>query len=100
MNKKERILIEKELSDLVIKVNEIKTHIYVITFPLTKEINPERIKHLNNKMELNNSKYGIFVLFTTNYDHAGFRLPKEIKGFYQIVGGEFDCSMIIIEKDK
>lgn len=96
VNEKEQILIKNELSDLALKINKTENQVYVITFPLIKEIEPERIKSLNKKMELSKSKYGISVSFTTNYDHAGFRLPEEIKDFYQIVGGEFDCSIIMI----
>lgn len=96
VNNNERYLIETELSDLTLKINKQQNDVFVITFPLTKEIGSQRIKNLNKKMELSNSKYGIFVSFTTNYDHAGFRLPKEIKDFYHIVGGEFDCSIIMI----
>lgn len=92
----EREIIEKELSDLNLKVNKIETEDYVITFPLTKEIDSERIKMLNDKMKLSSSKYGIYIAFTTNYDHAGFRLPDKIKEFYQKVGGEFDCSIITL----
>lgn len=96
INIDERNLVEKELSDLALKINEIENEVFVITFPLTKEIESERIKILNEKMELSNSKYGIYISFTTNYDHAGFRLPKGIRDFYQVVGGEFDCSIIMI----
>lgn len=96
VNIDERNLIEKELSDLTLNINEIQNEVYVITFPLTKEIESERIKTLNEKMKLSTSKYGFYISFTTNYDHAGFRLPKEIRDFYQVVGGEFDCSIIMI----
>lgn len=96
VNIDERNLIEKELSDLALNINEIQNEVYVITFPLTKEIESERIKTLNEKMKLSTSKYGYYISFTTNYDHAGFRLPKEIRDFYQVVGGEFDCSIIMI----
>ena len=99
LNENERNLIEKELSDLELKVNKIENDLYVINFPLTDEIEPNRINIINEKLELSQSKFGIFVAFTTNYDHSGFRLPKEIKKFYQIVGGEFDCSIIMIEKN-
>ena len=92
----ERNFIENELSDLALKINKIENDVYVITFPLTKDVSSERIKILNEKLMLNNSKYGIYVSFTTNYDHAGFRLPEEIKDFYRVVGGEFDCSIIMI----
>lgn len=96
VNIDERNLIEKELSDLTLNINEIQNEVYVITFPLTKEIESERIKTLNEKMKLSTSKYGFYISFTTNYDHSGFRLPKEIRDFYQVVGGEFDCSIIMI----
>jgi hypothetical protein len=43
-------------------------------------------------MKLSNSKYGIYISFTTNMTTAGFRFPKEI-AFYQVVGGEFDLSI-------
>lgn len=99
LNENERIFIEKELSDLELKVNKIENEVYVINFPLTNEVESNRINIINKKLELSQSKFGIFVEFTTNYDHCGFRLPKEIKEFYQNVGGEFDCSIIMIEKN-
>ena len=99
INESERIFVEQELSDLELKVNKIENEVYVINFPLTKEIESSRINIINENLELPESKFGIFVAFTTNYDHSGFRLPKEIKEFYKSVGGEFDCSIIMIEKD-
>ena len=99
VNEKERIFIQKELSDLELRTNKIENVVYVINFPLTNEIKPERIKKLNRQLELPQTKFGIFISFTTNYDHAGFQLPKEIREFYQIVGGEFDCSIIMIEEN-
>lgn len=99
INENEKSFIEKELSDLKLNVNKIENEVYVINFPLTKEIDPTRINVINEKLELSESKFGIYVAFTTNYDHSGFRLPKTIKEFYQIVGGEFDCSIIMIEKN-
>ena len=99
LSKKERIFIQKELSNLELKTNKTENEVYVINFPLTNEIEPERIKKINQKLELPQTKFGIFISFTTNYDNAGFRLPKEIREFYQIVGGEFDCSIIMIEEN-
>ena len=96
VNNVERTIIEKELSDLALKINEIDNDSFVITFPLTADINSQRIKNLNEKIKLTDLKYGIFVAFTTNYDHSGFGLPKEIRDFYQVVGGVFDCSIIMI----
>ncbi len=96
INRKECELIEKELSNLTLKTNRIEDNTFVITFPLTTEIKSEQIKNLNKRIELSSSKYGIFVAFTTKYDQAGFRLPQEIRDFYTIVGGEFDCSIIMI----
>ncbi|TXD80699.1 hypothetical protein ESY87_19460 [Subsaximicrobium wynnwilliamsii] len=99
VNEKERIFIQKELADLELKTNKIENEVYVINFPLTDEIESERVKTINEKLELPLTKFGISVSFTTNYDHAGFRLPKKIREFYQIVGGEFDCSIIMIEEN-
>ncbi len=96
VNNVERTIIEKELSDLNLKINEADNGSFVITFSLTADINSQRIKNLNEKIKLSDSQYGIFVAFTTNHDHSGFRLPKEIRDFYQVVGGEFDCSIIMI----
>ena len=96
VNEKERIFIQKELSDLELRTTKIENEVYVINFPLTNGIEPERIKKINQRLELPQTKFGISISFTTNYDHAGFRLPKEIREFYQIVGGEFDCSIIMI----
>ena len=99
VNEKERTFIENELSDLELNTNKIENEVYVINFPITNETDPNRIKKINKKLELPFNKFGLYVSFTTNYDHAGFGLPKEIREFYQIVGGEFDCSILMIEEN-
>mgnify|MGYP000533651066 CR=1 FL=1 len=100
VNEKQRIYIENELSDLKLRTNKIENEIYVISFPLTKDLEPNRINSINKKLEFPSSKFGLFVSFTTSHDLTGFTLPKEIGDFYQIVGGEFDCSIIMIGEDE
>ena len=100
VNEKQRIYIENELSDLKLRTNKIENEIYVISFPLTKDLEPNRINSINKKLEFPSSKFGLFVSFTTSHNLTGFKLPKEIRDFYQIVGGEFDCSIIMIGEDE
>ena len=94
LNKQQFEHIQKTIPDIEKSINKLKNSSYVLSIPLEENLNSNLFKKINDDLVLDDSKYGIWVSFTTEYDLSGFRLPKHVNDFHLNVGGQFDCSII------
>jgi hypothetical protein len=70
---------------------------FVISFPITKEIDQKRIADFLSKNNIPDSQYGIFVTLTTNKDIDGLGFPTYVTKFHQLIGGNIDVSLLFSE---
>jgi hypothetical protein len=93
--------IEKEFDGLTtdIKSNLSKTNGYVVIIDLDKSITPGTIKKINERLDIDERKFGVWVSLTTYYDHSGLSFPDYVVDFIKIVGGQVDVSTIMISED-
>ena len=93
--------IEKEFNGTTadIKSNLSKTNGYVVVVDLDKSINPATVKKINERLDIEESKFGVWVSLTTYYDHSGLSFPGYVVDFIRIVGGQVDVSTIMITED-
>ena len=94
--------IEKEFNGTTtdLKSNHSKTNGYVVIIDLDKSINPATIKKINERLDIDETKFGVWVSLTTNYDHSGLSFPDYVVDFIKIVGGQIDVSTIMISEDE
>ena len=94
--------IEKEFGGATadIKSNLSKTNGYVVIIDLDKSINPATIKKINERLDIDEGKFGVWVSLTTYYDHSGLSFPDYVVDFIKIVGGQVDVSTIMISEDE
>ena len=96
LNEKQLSHIRKTMPEIENSINKLRNSNYVLSIPLEENLNSNLFKKIISELELDDSNYGIWISFTSEYDHSGFRLPKYVKEFYLTVGGQFDCSTINI----
>jgi hypothetical protein len=94
--------IEKELyeKNTVIESISSNTNENVVIIDLDKSINPETIRTINKRLDIDETKFGIWVSLTSCYDHSGIRFPDYVIEFIRIVGGQVDVSIITISEDE
>jgi hypothetical protein len=94
--------IEKEFkgTNANIETNLSKTNGYVVTLDLDKSIDPGTIKKLNDRLDIDETKFGVWISLTTYYDHSGLSFPKHVVDFIKTVGGQVDVSTIMISEDE
>lgn len=85
------------LSELDHKVHQPKSTVtYTIVVKLTEKVDAQLIKSVNKQLNINEEDVGLWVSFTSEYDHSGVRLPKYVLDFYKVVGGQIDFSIIVL----
>lgn len=94
LNKKQLLHIQEATLEIEKSIKELKNSTYVLSISLDENLCSNLFKKINSNLELNDSNYGIWISFTSEYDQSGFRLPKYVKDFYSTVGGQFDCSIL------
>ena len=82
-----------------IEFNLSKTNGYVAMIDLDISVDPLTIKELNDRLNIDEKKFGIWVSLTTSYDHSGLSFPDYIISFIKTVGGQVDVSTIMITED-
>lgn len=90
--------IEKEFSGANIQVETTltKNNSYVVLLDLDKSIDSQAIKKLNDRLNIEETKFGVWVSLTTCYDMSGLSFPDYVVNFIRIVGGQVDVSTIMI----
>ncbi len=101
LTENEKNEIENELKNTIanIEVNFSSTNDYVVIFDLDKSVDPLRIKELNGRLKIDETKFGVWVSLTTCYDHSGLTFPDHVVSFIRSVGGQLDISIITITED-
>ncbi len=94
LNERQFLHIQKAIPDVEKSVNKSKNSTYVLSVPLDENLNSNLVKKINSDLGLDDSNFGIWISFTSEYDHSGYTLPTYVKDFYLNVGGQFDCSII------
>ena len=89
-------ILKKTLGYLNPIINRNAENSYVVILALDSRINPDDIHDFNKDLKLPSDKYGVYISFFTEYDHAGFNLPEYVREFYLKVGGQFDVSFVNI----
>ena len=94
--------IENEFKGTTInlKSNLSKTNGHVLILDLEESIEPKTIKELNERLEIDAAKFGVWVSLTTYYDHSGLSFPDYVVNFIRIVGGQIDVSTVMISEDQ
>ncbi len=96
LNEQQLSHIQKTTTGIEKSIKKLKNSTYILSVSLEENLSSNMFKKINSDLELDDSNYGIWISFTSEYDHSGFRLPKYVKDFYITVGGQFFCSIINI----
>ena len=99
-NQKDEIVKEFQGTITNVESNLSKTNGYVVFLDLDEFPDPATIKKLNDRLNIDDKKCGVWVTLTTPFDHSGLCFPDYVIDLIRIVGEQIDISTMMIMDDE